>query len=339
MATISSPAPDRIESMGTQRPPRLSDRVRELMRLRHYSLRTEKTYLAWMTRFVRFHGGRHPTEMGAPEVIAYLTHLAVERHVGPATQRQAQSSLVFLYRAVLGRPLEGLEDAVRARGTPAAPVVLSPAEVRAVMAELSGVPHLVAMLLYGGGLRLAECLRLRVKDLDFGRRQLCVRHGKGGRDRFAPLPAALEKSIQAHVEATGRRLHARDLRDGEGLAPLPDALARKLGADEASTFAWQWLFPSRSRSVDPRTGAILRYHLHPSVPQRAVRAAAQRAGLEKRVTTHTFRHSFATHLLESGTDIRTLQELLGHRSLKTTMIYTHVTTTGPLGITSPADRL
>ena len=308
------------------------------MRVRHYSARTEKAYLAWMVRFVRHHGGRHPTQMGVEEVVAFLTHLAVERRVSPATQRQAQSALVFLYRHVMNRRLDGLEAAVRARGGGAVPVVMTIDEVRAVIGELEGVAKLVATLLYGGGLRLAECLRLRVKDLDFARGQMCVRAGKGRKDRYAPLPISAEPPTKQQIERVAR-LHARDLRDGEGCAPLPYALAHKFGPAEAHALEWQWLFPSSQRSVDPRTGEILRHHLHPSMPQRAIRHAARRAKIEKRVTTHTFRHSFATHLLESGTDIRTVQELLGHSSLKTTMIYTHVIRSGPLGVTSPADRL
>ncbi len=306
--------------------------------MRHYSLRTEQTYLSWMTRFVKFHGGRRPDEMGSPEIVAFLTHLAVDRKVSPATQRQAQSAVVFLYRTVMGRRLDGLEASVRARGDQPTPVVMTIEEVRGVIGQLRGVPRLVATLLYGEGLRLTECLRLRVKDLDFARGQLCVRQGKGRKDRYTALPESLRGPMDEHL-ACVRKRHDRDLREGQGCAPLPHALARKLGPAEARSLIWQWVFPARSLSIDPRTGEALRYHLHPSAPQRAVRQAARRAGIQKRVTTHTFRYSFATHLLESGTDIRTLQELLGHRSLKTTMIYTHVARSGPLGVTSPADRL
>jgi integron integrase len=319
-------------------PVRLSDRVRTVLRVRHYSLRTERAYLDWMTRFVKFHGGRHPTQMGAPEVVAFLTHLAADLHVSPATQRQAQSALLFLYRNVMGRRLDGLEASVRARGERPAPVVMTVDEVRAVIAELDGVPRLAATLLYGGGLRLLEGLRVRVKDLDFARHQVCVRHGKGRKDRYTTLPEALREPMERHIELV-RGMHERDVRGGRGCAPLPDALARKLGPEESRSFGWQWVFPARGLAVDPRTGEVLRYHLHPSVVQRAVRSAARRAGIQKRVTSHTFRHSFATHLLEAGTDIRTVQELLGHRSLKTTMIYTHVIRSGPLGVISPADRM
>ncbi len=323
---------------GPERPARLSDHVREVLRARHYSPRTEKTYLMWMTRFVRFHEGQSPQAMGSDEVIRFLTHLAVDLEVSPNTQRQAQSALVFLYRNILGRSLEGLERAVRARADRPVPVVLTLTEVRAVLAELSGVDRLVATLLYGSGLRLSEALRVRVKDLDFQRRQLCVRQGKGRKDRFTTLPGSLRDPLLEHLRAV-RRTHGRDLAAGLGCAPLPYALERKLGPEQARSWAWQWVFPASRQSVDRRTGAGVRYHLHPSVTQKAVRAAARAAGLHKRVTTHTFRHSFATHLLESGTDIRTVQDLLGHRDLKTTMIYTHVANTGPMGVASPADRL
>ena len=316
----------------------LSQRVREVLRVRHYSLRTERTYIGWMSRFVRFHGGRHPEQMGAREVIAFLTHLATERHVSVSTQKQAQSALVFLYRSVLERDLEGLEQAVPARRARPTPVVMTVGEVRAILARMRAPHRLIATLLYGGGLRLEECLSLRVKDLDFERGQLCVREGKGRKDRYAPLPHSLRESMAAHLRGV-RALYDADRTAGRGLAPLPYALAGKLGPGVAGAWEWQWVFPSRRLSVDPRTGAVARYHLDPSPIQRAVRAAARDAGIRKRVTTHTFRHSFATHLLEAGTDIRTLQELLGHSDLDTTMIYTHVTRSGPLGVPSPADRL
>jgi integron integrase len=316
----------------------LSDRVRRVLRVRHYSLRTEHAYLGWMTRFVNYHGRRHPDEMGTGEVIGFLTHLAVDRRVSPSTQRQAQSALVFLYRTVMGRDLDGLEAAVRARGERAVPVVMSLDEVRLVLDQLAGVHRLIATLLYGSGLRLIECLSLRVKDLDFERNQLCVRQGKGRKDRYTTLPSMLRSAMEVHLD-TVRATHARDLNTGEGCAPLPYALERKLGARIATDWGWQWIFPARTRSPDPRTGKILRYHIHPSAPQRAIRAAARRARIDKRITTHTFRHSFATHLLEAGADIRTVQELLGHSDLKTTMIYTHVARSGPLGATSPAERL
>ncbi len=318
-------------------PLRLSDRVRMVLRRRHYSRRTEKTYIDWMSRFVRYHHGRAPEDMGTPEIVAFLTHLAVERNVSAATQRLALSALLFLYRTVLARDLEGLEAHVRARPAKSAPVVLTVREVRRVLAKLEGRNKLVATLLYGGGLRLIECLRLRVKDVDWDRHQLCVRQGKGRRDRFTTLPASLNAELNEHIEAL-RELHQQDLASGYRGVVLPHALARKLPS-ASRAWSWQWLFPASRLTRDPETNALRRHHLHETTPQRAVRKAARAAGIEKRVTTHTFRHSFATHLLEGGTDIRTVQELLGHRDLKTTMIYTHVTKSGPYGVKSPADSL
>lgn len=317
--------------------PRLSERVRDILRTRHYSPRTEKTYIGWMSRFVRFHGRRPPEEMGAPEIVAFLTHLAVDRHVSAATQSQALSALLFLYSNVLGRKLEGLEDTVRARSPRSAPVVLSVEEVRMVLRCMSGQNRLIATLLYGAGLRLIECLRLRVKDLDWERHQLCVRRGKGRRDRYTTLPTSARPALTAHIE-TLHRLHQRDLQAGYRGATLPDALDRKFPS-ASRAWPWQWLFPATRLALDSRSGELRRHHLHETATQRAVRKAAGAAGLQKRVTTHTFRHSFATHLLESGTDIRTIQELLGHRDLKTTMIYTHVAKSGPYGVRSPADNL
>ncbi|MGE4608017.1 MAG: integron integrase [Myxococcota bacterium] len=311
--------------------------MRNILRTRHYSPRTENTYIAWMSRFVRYHGGRQPEEMGASEVVAFLTHLAVERHVSPATQRQALSALLFLYRTVLGRKLEGLEVHVRSRASRPAPVVLSVTEVRALLGEMRGQNRLIATLLYGGGLRLIECLRLRVKDLDWDRHQLCVRQGKGRRDRFTTLPASARPALVAHIRAL-RALHQRDIEAGYRGVALPDAVDRKLRS-ASTAWQWQWLFPTTRLAFDRRSKELRRHHLHETAPQRAVRKAAVAAGIHKRVTTHTFRHSFATHLLEAGTDIRTVQELLGHRDLKTTMIYTHVTKSGPYGVKSPADRL
>jgi len=291
--------------------------------------------VAWIRRFILFHGKRHPETMSAPEVVAFLSHLAVEGRVGVITQNQALSGLLFLYRAVLGRELEGLDAAARASATRRLPVVLSRDEVRRVLAALEGVPQLVATLLYGGGLRLLEALCLRVKDLDVARAQIVVREGKGGRDRACPLPQRLREPLARHLEKV-RSLHARD-RTEEVAVLLPDALDRKYpGA--SSEWSWQWVFPATRPFRDPQ-GRRFRHHLHESAVQRAVKRAGRRAGVAKRVTCHAFRHSFATHLLEDGSDIRTVQELLGHRDLRTTMIYTHVASLGPLGVTSPADRL
>lgn len=290
-----------------------------------------------MSRFVRYHGGRAPEDMGSEEIVAFLTHLAVERKVSAATQRLALSALLFLYRTVLERDLEGLEAHVRARPGKSVPVVLTPGEVRRLLAEMEGRNRLIATLLYGGGLRLIECLRVRVKDVDWERHQLCVRQGKGRRDRFTTLPSSLHAALTEHMESL-RLLHARDLAAGYRGVRLPHALERKSPAAPRA-WEWQWLFPASRLFRDPDTGDLWRHHLHETAPQRAVRKAAAAAGIQKRVTTHTFRHSFATHLLESGTDIRTVQELLGHRDLKTTMIYTHVTKSGPYGVKSPADTL
>ena len=325
--------------MPEARPPRLLDRVREAARLRHMSRRTEEAYAGWIRRFIGFHGTRHPAQMGANEVVAFLSYLAVTRHVAPPTQNQALSALLFLYRVVLDHPLEGLDAAVRAHAPRPIPVVLSRDEVRAVLARFAPRDQLVATLLYGGGLRLLEALRLRIKDIDIDRRQVLVRQGKGARDRRCPFPVRLRQPLLEHV-ARIRRLHQRDRRDGVGVA-LPEALGVKYPS-AGTEWEWYWLFPAQRATVHHETahaGALYRHHLHETVFQRAVKQAARAAAIPKRVTSHTFRHSFATHLLEDGADIRTVQELLGHRDLKTTMIYTHVLECGPLGVTSPADRL
>ncbi len=325
------------ERLPIPQPPKLLDRVRLVVRRRHLSHRTEASYVAWVRRFVLFHDKKHPKHMGAPEVVAFLSHLAVEKQVGAITQNQALSALVFLYRHVLDRELDGLDEAARAKRSRPLPVVLHQDEVRTVLAALHGTKRLQATLLYGAGLRLMECLRLRVKDLDPARGQLTVRQGKGRRDRITTLPRRLHGPLERHLEAV-RDLHRRDLAEGYAGVPLPDALERKYpGA--ARDWGWQWVFPASRLSRDPRSGRRVRYHLHPTALQRAVKQAARAAGLPKRVTCHIFPHSFATHLLEAGADIRTVQELLGHRDLKTTMVYTHVLNRGPLGVSSPADRL
>ncbi len=319
--------------------PSLLDRVRAAVRVRHYSLRTEEAYTGWIRRFVLFHGQRNPEEMGEAEINAFVSDLATRGRVASSTQTQALSALLFLYREVLGRPVESLGDVVRARRPERLPVVLTRGEIAAVLARLEGGPRLVATLLYGTGLRLLEGLRLRVKDVDFAGNQILVRDGKGAKDRLTMLPIALRHPLQRHLAAV-RALHEEDLGEGFGAVYLPDALARKYPS-AAKWWGWQWVFPARERSLDPRAPERQerRHHLGETFIQRAVQRAVREAGLEKHATCHTLRHSFATHLLEGGSDIRTIQELLGHRDLATTMIYTHVLNRGGLGVTSPLDRM
>lgn len=316
-------------------PPKLLDRMADVLRTRHYSDRTREAYVAWARRFILFHGKRHPSSMGADEVNAYLTALATRDRVSAATQNQALCAILFLYRHVLGDPLPWIDGVVRAQRPARLPVVLTRDEVDQVLTRVKGLSGLVARLLYGSGLRLLEALHLRVKDVDFARRQLLIRDPKGRRDRATMLPKALTDPIREQL-AAARTLHDEDLRLGFGEVWLPDALARKLPA-AAGEWTWQWVFPATSRWRDAATGVERRHHLHESVVQRAVRRAAIEAGMTKRVTCHTFRHCFATHLLERGQDIRTVQELLGHRDVSTTMIYTHVLNLGPAGVRSPLD--
>ena len=317
--------------------PLLYDRLLEVLRTRQYSPRTIKTYVHWVGRFIRFHGGRHPRDLSEEDVNAFLSDLAVTFNVAAATQNQALAAVLFLYRAVLEQPLDRIEVIERARKPRRLPVVLTRAEVAAMIGALQGTPRLVSMVQYGSGLRVTEALELRVKDMDFGRGEIRVRDGKGSRDRVTMLPGTLHGPLLAHVEEV-KEQHERDLAGGLGRAPMPGALARKLrGVDR--DWAWQWVFPATSHYKDRRTGVRHRHHLHESVVQKAVRQAALRIGIAKRVTTHSFRHSFATHLLEDGYDIRTVQELLGHVSVKTTMIYTHVLNRGGHGVFSPLDRM
>jgi integron integrase len=311
--------------------------MRLALRSRHYSRRTEKAYVAWARRYILFHAKRHPAEMGAPEVEAFLSSLANEGQVSASTQNQALAALLFLYREVLGVDLPWLAEVVRAKRPVRLPTVLTRGEVSVVLDSLDGVPGLVGLLLYGAGLRLLECLRLRVKDIDFAGNLIRVREGKGNRDRVALLPEVIRPRLREHLVGVNA-LHDRDLAQGAGWVELPDALGRKLpGA--ARAWAWQWVFPATRTYREPVTGEVRRHHVHETVVQREVKAAAVRVGLAKRVTCHTFRHSFATHLLEIGYDIRTVQELLGHRDVNTTMIYTHVLNRGPAGVRSPADLL
>ena len=316
-------------------PPKLLDRLREACRVRHYALTTEDTYHDWCRRFILFHNKRHPNEMGAAEINAFLTHLAVAGQVAASLQNQAFCAILFLYREVLQVDPGRIEGVIRARRSKRLPVVLTKPEVQIVLREFDGTYSLMAQLLYGSGLRLLECLRLRVKDLDFTRNEVTVRQGKGNKDRVTMLPESLKPKLLEHLERV-RRLHGKDLAQGYGAVYLPEALSRKFpGA--ATEWKWQFVFPSSTRSADPRTGIVSRYHTHEGSVSRAITVAVRASGIGKRATSHSFRHSFATHLLEVGYDIRTIQKLLGHSDVSTTMIYVHVLSKGGLGVKSPLD--
>jgi len=317
--------------------PRLLERMRQVLRRIHYSYRTEKTYRYWVRYFILWSGKRHPRDMGAAEVTAFLNYLAGERGVAAATQNQALSALLFLYGRVLEIKLPWLDDLVRAKRPVRLPVVLSQPEVEGLLGQMEGMTALMAALLYGCGLRLRECLRLRVKDVDFVYRQIIVREGKGNKDRVTMLPENLLEQLQRHLGRV-KRLHERDLKEDYGEVELPHALARKYPR-AGYEWAWQFVFPSKNRSADPRSGVIRRHHLYPQTLARAVKRAARSTGIAKHVSCHTLRHSFATHLLQAGYDIRTVQELLGHSDVSTTMIYTHVLNKGGRGVVSPLDRL
>jgi integron integrase len=317
-------------------PPKLLDQLRAVLRRKHYSIRTEEAYVSWSARYIRFHQLRHPRDMGAPEIAAFLTHLAVDDQIAASTQNQARCALLFLYQHVLHIDLGTLPDIEPAKQPQRLPVVLTRDEVRAVLAQLSGTYRLMAQLLYGGGLRLMECVRLRVKDLDFAQTQVVVRDGKGGKDRVTTLPVRLVTPLQDHLRIV-ERTHQEDLARGYGVVYLPDALERKY-PNANREWPWQYVFPADRLSTDPRTGVVRRHHLDESGLQKAVHAAVRAAGITKPASCHTFRHSFATHLLENGYDIRTVQELLGHADVKTTMIYTHVLNRGGKGVRSPLDE-
>ena len=339
------PAPVPAASLLVERfAPAAPHAVREVLqqvpaaiRTRHYSMRTEKAYLGWIRRFISYNGGRDPRELGADDVRRFLSMLAVQGRVSASTQTQAFSAILFLYRDVLDRELAGLDETVRAKRPQRIPQVLTPLEVQALFRHLRGVPLLMASLMYGGGLRLLECARLRVKDVDSARGELTVRDGKGKKDRVTVLPTRLIEALRVQIEITAV-LHKQDLAIGAGSVEMPDALARKY-PNAAREWPWQWVFPASRIYTDPSTGEQRRHHLHESVMQRAFREAVRAAGIAKPASCHTLRHSFATHLLESGYDIRTIQELLGHSDVSTTMIYTHVLNRGGRGVRSPFDLM
>jgi len=331
------PVSQTVSSDPAARPARLLDQVRAQCRVRHYSLRTERAYVSWSRRFILANGKRHPREMGAAEVTAFLTALALRDDVAASTQNQALSALLFLYRQVLGVELPWMETVVRAKRPQRLPVVLSRDEVNRLLAALEGTCWLMGALLYGTGMRLMECLRLRVKDVDFDRSEICVREGKGGKDRRVPLPRRLRAALEDRRDRV-RVLHAQDVAAGFGRVWLPHALARKYPS-APSELGWQYLFPASRLSSDPRSGEIRRHHVDEAVLQRAVRNARLRAGIAKPASCHTLRHSFATHLLEAGHDIRTVQELLGHKDVATTQLYTHVLARGANGVLSPLDSV
>lgn len=317
--------------------PKLLEVVRDRIRAKHYSLRTETQYLHWVKRFVLYHGKRHPRDMGAQEVEAFLTHLATEGNVSASTQNQALSALLFLYREILQVDLPWLDNVIRAKKPQHLPVVLGKNEVARILERMDGTYGLMARLLYGTGMRLMECCRLRVKDVDFERGELMVRDGKGAKDRVTMLPAALSQPLREHL-ARRRLVYEDDLARGMAEVYLPEALARKY-PNAASEWGWQYVFCAGSYSVDPRSGRERRHHIDEKLLQRAMKKAVAASGIAKPATPHTLRHSFATHLLESGYDIRTVQELLGHANVSTTMIYTHVLNKGGRGVVSPLDNL
>ena len=317
--------------------PRLLEQVRQAIRTRHYSSRTEKAYIHWIKRYIFFHNKRHPQEMAETEISQFLSGLATEGRVSASTQNQALNALLFLYHEVLNKKIGLVEGVVRAKRPQRLPVVLTKNEVKTVLDHMDGVPRLMAILLYGGGLRLMECCRLRVKDVDFSRNEIVIRAGKGDKDRHTILPTAIKDSLSRYIEVN-RCQHKEDIKKGFGRVALPNALERKY-PNAGREWAWQWVFPAPQHYTDRITGEKRRHHLHESVLQRAVRDAVVKAGVSKPASCHTFRHSFATHLLEDGYDIRTVQELLGHRDVSTTMVYTHVLNRGGRGVRSPIDSL
>jgi len=317
--------------------PKLLDQLREALRSRHYSRRTEQTYGMWVKRFIYFHNVRHPAEMAEPEINAFLTHLAVKEKVSASTQNQALSALLFLYRHVLGREIGDLGEVIRARKPKRLPVVMAREEVKAVLGHLESDKRLMASLMYGAGLRLMECLRLRVQDIDFARNEITVRDGKGAKDRITIFPESLKSLLQDHLKKV-KAIYEQDLAEGWGRVQMPNALDRKY-PNAPAEWRWQWVFPQGKRWKNRKTRQEGRHHIHETILQRAVKEAVRKAEVVKHVGCHTFRHSFATHLLEAGYDIRTIQELLGHKDVNTTMIYTHVLNKGGHGVRSPVDGL
>jgi integron integrase len=328
--------PNSPDKSTTNNPPKLLEQVRDKLRVKHYSIRTEQTYLDWIKRYIYYHGKRHPKDMGARDIEAFLTHLAVVGKVSASTQNQAKSALLFLYREVLEIKLEWLENVTQAKAPKRLPVVLTVSEVQSVLSRLKGTHALIASLLYGGGMRLMEAVRLRVKDVDFARHEILVREGKGFKDRVTMLPESVTAALKAHMVKV-KALHEEDLAQGYGEVYLPFALDKKY-PNAGREWGWQYIFPSKNLSVDPRSGKTRRHHVDEKGVQRAVKQAVRDAELVKPATPHTLRHSFATHLLQSGYDIRTVQELLGHSDVSTTMIYTHVLNKSGKGVVSPLDR-
>lgn len=321
----------------TSQQPKLLDRLRAAVRVKHYSYSTEQSYVAWARRYILHHGKRHPADMGAPEVEAFLNHLATERRISASTQNQALAALLFLYRHVLGVDLPWLDNLTRAKRSQRVPTVLSQAEVTRLLRNVRGTEGTIIRLLYGSGMRITEALRLRIMDVDFDRNEITVRNGKGAKDRHVPLPKSLREDLQ-RIKEERRRWHERDVACGMAGVWLPDAIERKYPRAPLE-FCWQYLFASPSYSTDPRSGQIRRHHLHEDRIARAIKAALRAARIDKRATAHTLRHSFATHMLERGYDIRTVQELLGHANVETTMIYTHVLNRGGRGVASPLDEV
>ena len=328
---------DHVKTIFRPKPGKLLDQVREVMHYHHYAIRTEQTYVKWILDYIRFNGTRHPQEMGKPEIERFLSHLAINRNVASSTQNQALNAILFLYKHVLDMPLNDYIDATRSKKQKRLPTVLSQSEISQFFQHISGANELMAKLLYGAGLRLMECIRLRVKDVDFENHQIIVRDGKGGKDRATVLPKTIKEDLRLHLKGVQKRFE-QDLAEGRADVYMPHALARKY-TGAGKSWIWQWVFPAKNRSRDPRTKKMRRHHIHETGLQKAVANAAKKAGIDKRVSPHTLRHSFATHMLEAGKDIRRVQELLGHADIRTTMIYTHVMSINFETLGSPLDNL